>query len=80
MESSSNYTRSIESTLAQVNAHIEHLAAVQDQAEEQQIFKGAEEMLQAMQGADIEDHAVAIEDAWRRLKAAHHQATARITQ
>ncbi len=80
MESSSNYTRSIESTLAQVNTSIEQLEAAQDQAEEQQIFKGAEEMLQAMQGSSTEGHAVAIEDAWRRLRAAHNQATTRIAQ
>lgn len=78
MEPSTSYSRSIESTLAQVNTSIEQLGSVQDQAEEQQIYAGAEEMLQAMQQVDVQGHNTAIDDAWRRLKAAHNEATARI--
>lgn len=80
MESGSNYPRSAESTLAQVNSSIESLATAQNPTEEQQIFRNAEEILQAMQTADVAGHEAAIQDAWRRLKAAHNQAQARIGQ
>ncbi len=78
MASGANYTHSVESILAQVNISIEQLGSVQDQAEEHQVFTGAEEMLQALQGSRTEDHEVAIEDAWRRLKAAHNEAVTRV--
>lgn len=78
MENGSNYTRSAESILAQVNSSIESLDSVQDPEQKHQILYQAEQMLQAMQGSDLTDHDIAIEDAWRRLRAAQNQAEARI--
>lgn len=78
MESGSNYARSAESILAQVNSSIGKLGDVQGLGDAHQLFSSAEEALQAMQMADVDGHDVAIQEAWKRLKAAHNQAVSRL--